>query len=191
MAIPFDQKIRALELYAKGHTTNQVVEETGISKGSVISIIHDAKAGRFPIPDLRERLQEAHALGARLKKERLDLSQARVGFLFFTRLHELGVEPERLDEWAKFSSQMGNELPEGFAPAAMEFFRVLQARGGSYDGLVGEVKGLAAQRDGLVTEVGDLCAKEERAKSLRAEVEKAEGEVRALHARLDELRRVV
>jgi hypothetical protein len=191
MAIEFDRKMRALELYAQGHTTDQVVEETGISKGSVISIIQDAKAGRFPVPDLRERLQETHALAVKLKKERLDLSQARVGFLFFKRLQELGVEPERLEDWTSFSSQVGNQLPEGFAPAAMEFFKVLQTGGGSYDGLVGEVKELAAQRDGLAAEVEDLRAKEERAKSLRGEVEKAESEVRALHARLDELRRVV
>ena len=191
MAISFDQKMRALELYAQGQTANQVVEETGISKGSVISIIQDARAGRFPVPDLRERLQEAHALGVRMKKERLDLSQARVGFLFFTRLQELGVEPERLEEWVKFSSQMGDELPEGFAPAAMEFFKVLQSRGGSYDELVAEVKELAAQRDRLAAEVGDLRAKEEEARQLRAEVEKAEREARALHARLGELRQVV
>ena len=86
MAIPFDQKLRVLDLYAQGHSTNEVVEETGISKGSVISIIQDAKAGRFPVPDLRERLQETHALAVRLKKEGLDLSEARVGFLFFKRL---------------------------------------------------------------------------------------------------------
>ncbi|MDP2952966.1 MAG: hypothetical protein Q8O76_06600, partial [Chloroflexota bacterium] len=190
-AIPFDQKILAQELYAKGHTTNQVVEETGISKGSVISIIQDAKAGRFPVPDLRERLQEAHALAVRLKKERLDLSEARLGTLFFKVLQELGVEPERLEDWVKFSSQVGNELPVGFAPAAMEFFKVLQSGGSSYDGLVGEVKELAAQRDRLVAEVGDLRAQEEKARQLGMEVDKSEGEAKALSARLGELQQVV
>ncbi|MDP2949674.1 MAG: hypothetical protein Q8P22_09075 [Chloroflexota bacterium] len=191
MAIPFDQKMRALELYAKGHSANEVVEEIGISKGSVISILQDAKAGRFPIPDLRERLQETHALAVRLKKEGLDLAEARLGILFLKRLQELGVGPEKLDDWVRFSSQVGTQLPEGFAPAAMEFFKLVQDKGGSYDGLVGEVKELAAQRDRLMAEVGDLRAKEERAKLLRVEVEKSEGQAKALNARLGELRQEV
>jgi hypothetical protein len=187
-AITYERKMQALELYLEGLSTNQVVERTGISKGAVVGILADARAGRFPVPSLGERLEEAHVLGVKLKKEGISLTEARLGIRFLKRLQVLGVEPERLAEWEEFSSRVGPEPPEGFLPAAMEFFKLAQEKGKSYSQLLAEVRELSAQRDRLAAEVADLQIKEERARQLRGEIEGAESEAAALKARRDELK---
>ena len=187
-AIPYEKKMGALELYLEGLSTNQVVEKTGISKGAVVGILQDARAGRFPVPSLAERLEEAHALGVRLKKQGIGLAEARLGLLFMKRLQELGVEPDKLEEWEEFSSRVGPEPPEGFLPAAMEFFKVAQEKGKSYAQLLAEVRELSERRDRLAAEVADLQIGEERARQLRGEIQGAESEAEALKARRDELK---
>ena len=46
--ISFQTKMEAIELYLGGFSTNEIVNKTGISKGAVISILKDAREGKFP-----------------------------------------------------------------------------------------------------------------------------------------------
>lgn len=96
--ITFGAKMEALELYLQGLSANEIVAKTGISKGAVISILKDARAGKFPRLELRDRIDELHSLSVRLRKESLDLSQAKLGFALLERLQDLNVEPDKIEE---------------------------------------------------------------------------------------------
>ena len=41
--LTFEAKMEALELYLQGLSTNDIVTQTGISKGAVISILKDGR----------------------------------------------------------------------------------------------------------------------------------------------------
>jgi hypothetical protein len=56
--IPPKAKMNALELYLQGLSTNEIVTQSGISKGAVVSIIKDAREGKFPQLDLGDRIDE-------------------------------------------------------------------------------------------------------------------------------------
>ena len=86
--ITFEAKMEALEFYLEGFSTNDIVAKTGISKGAVISIFKDAREGRFPHLELEDRIDELHSLSLRLRKEGLDLTQARLGFTFLKTLRD-------------------------------------------------------------------------------------------------------
>lgn len=93
--IPFQAKMEVLELYFQGLFADKVSEKTGVSKGAVISIIKDAREGKFPQLELKDRIDELHSLSLRLRKEGLDLIQAKLGFTFFRRLGRWILSPTR------------------------------------------------------------------------------------------------
>lgn len=169
--------METLELYLQGLSANKIVNKTEISKGAVISILKDAREGNFPRLELRDRIDELHSLSVRLRKEGLDLSQAKLGFAFFERLLDVSIEPEKLEEWIQFCSEISPSPPEGFVPAAMELSQIERQTGRSYAEIASEVKELSAQRDKLISEVGDLKAKEIRAKGLKDEIVDSQEEV--------------
>lgn len=104
--------MEALEFYLEGLSTNDIVAKTGISKGAVVSILRDAREGKFPGLELKDRIDELHALSVRLRKEGLDLPQAKLGFTLLERLWTIGVEPEKLKEWIEFCLEISPDPPE-------------------------------------------------------------------------------
>ena len=178
--ISFKQKMEVIEFYLEGLSTNEIVGKSQISKGAVVSILADAREGKFPALQLKDRIDELHALSVRLRKEALNLPQAELGFTFLKRLLGMDVEPDQLKEWADFCSEISPVPPEGFIPAAMELFHIERATGKSYGEVASEVKELSSQREKLVREVENLKADEIRTKELKGEVDKTQKEVNRL-----------
>ena len=168
--ISFQQKMGVIEFYLGGLSTNDIVDKSQISKGAVVSILKDAREGNFPGLELKDRIDELHGLSVRLRKEELDLTQARLGFTFLRRLLDMDIEPDKLKEWAGFCSEISPTPPEGFIPAAIELFNSERATGKSYAEIAAEVKELSSQREKLLRETADLKASELKAKELRAEI---------------------
>jgi len=185
--ITFVKKMEALEFYLGGFSTNEIVDKTGMSKGAIISILKDAREGKFPQLELKDRIDELHSLSVRLRKEGLDLTQAKLGFTFLRRLGEMDIEPEKVREWIEFCSEISPSLPEGFIPAAMELFHIEKETGKGYSEVASEVKELYTQRQKLTSEVGDLKAKEGRAKELKGKVEESEEKVNKLRSQKEQL----
>jgi predicted nucleic acid-binding Zn-ribbon protein len=175
--IAFKQKMEVIELYLNGLSTNEIAAKTGISKGAVVTILKDAREGKFPGLELKDRIDELHTLSMRLRKDGLDLEQARLGSVFLRRLLDMGIEPDKLREWIDFNLEISPIPPEGFIPAAMELFHIQKATGKSYAEIASEAKELSEHRQQLVTEVQNLKADEIRAEELKGEVDKAQKEV--------------
>ena len=175
--LTYQAKMEALELYLQGLSANEIVAETGISKGAVISIIKDAREGKFPPLQLKDRIDGLHSLSVRLKKEELDLPQMKLGFSFLKRLQEMKVAPDKLNEWIELCSHISPVPPSDFVPAAVELFQIEKETGKSYAEIATEAKELAAQWVKLTSEVRDLAEREVRAKELRDEIEAGKREV--------------
>jgi len=189
--ISFQVKMKALELYVKGFSANEIVDETGISKGAVVSILRDAREGKFPDLPLKDRIDGLHDLSVRLRKGGLDLAEAKLGFAFFKRLTDLDIQPDRIEEWIDFCSQISPDPPEEFIPAAMELFQIERQTGKRHAEIASEVKELSDQREKLTGEVADLRTQEARAKELKSAVEKSEEKVKKLRVEEGHLERNV
>lgn len=145
--IPFKVKTETIELYLGGFPTNEIVTKTGISKGAVISIFQDARAGKFPSLELKDRVDELHNLSVRLRKEGLELPEAKLGFTFLKRLWDLNVEPDQVERWIEFCLEISPSPSEGFVPAAMELLQIEKETGKSHTDIASEVKELSNQCD--------------------------------------------
>jgi predicted nucleic acid-binding Zn-ribbon protein len=185
--IPFQTKMEVLDLYLQGLSGDKISEKTGVSKGAVVSIIKDAREGRYPQLELKGRIDELHSLAVRLRKENLDLVQARLGFSFLQRLLNMGIEPERLEEWIEFCSEISPTPPDGFILAAMELRQVEKETGLSYDELASQVKKLADKRQQLGDAIRDLEAKGKGHSELKAEIERNEKRASELRVQRDKL----
>lgn len=190
-ALPYETRMEVLNLYLQGLSGDKVCEKTGVSKGAVVSIIKDAREGKYPELELKGRIDELHNVAVRLRKQKLDLVQASLGFSFFERLLNMGVEPERLEEWITFCSEISTTAPGDFIPAAMELLRLEKETGLSYSELAEQVKELEEKRQNLIDAVGELEAEEKRARKLEAEIERNEKRASELRAEKDALEREV
>ncbi|MCL0070157.1 hypothetical protein M1N85_05620 [Dehalococcoidia bacterium] len=109
-------------------------------------------------------------MAVRLRKQSLDLTQARLGFSFLQRLLAMGVEPDGLEEWIVFCSEVSPTLPEDFVPAAMELLKIKKETGLSYTDLSSQVRELAEERQRLIEAIGDLKASEKRCNELKVKM---------------------
>jgi len=184
---PYQTRMEVLDLYLQGLSGDKVSEKTGVSKGTVVSIIRDAREGKYPELELKGRIDELHNTAVRLRKQNLDLTQARLGFSFLQRLLAMGVAPDRLEEWMAFCSEMSPTSLEDFIPAAMELLRVEKETGLSHSELAIQVNELTSERQKLIDAVGELEAKETRCSELEAETERNEKRARELRVEKDKL----
>ena len=184
---PYQTRMEVLNLYLQGLSGDKVSETTGISKGAVVSIIKDAREGEYPELELKGRIDELHDVAVRLRKQKLDLGQASLGFSFFQRLLAMGVEPEKIEEWITFCSEISPTSPDDFIPAAMELLNVEKETGLSYSGLTIQVRELASERQKLIDAVGELKAKEKRSSELKTEIERNDKRARELGGEKDKL----
>ena len=185
---PFQTKMEVLDVYLQGFSGDKVSEKTGVSKGAVVSIIKDAREGKYPQLELKGRIDELHNLAVRLRKQNLDLAQARLGFSFLQRLLGIGVEPERLEEWIAFCSEISPTPPDGFITAAMDLLKVKKETDLSYTDLVSQVRELAEERQKLTDTIGDLKVTERRSIELKAKIgenEKRLSELKIERSRLE------
>ncbi len=60
--LEFQVKMHVLDLYLQGLSADRVAEKSGVSKGAVVTIIKDAREGKYPQLELKGRVDELHHL---------------------------------------------------------------------------------------------------------------------------------
>ena len=186
-ALTYEAKMEVLQAYLEGLSANETATKTGISKGAVVGIIKDARQGKFPELELKERIDELHRMSQKLRKGKLDLAQAESGFTFFKKLSGLGIEPDKVQEWIDFSTVISPEAPEGLIPAAMELLQIQKKTGKSYPEIAGQVRELSTLQEKLEAEVKDLEGKEKRSIELNLEIEQNQQKAAGISSDLADL----
>ena len=185
--LEFNVKMNVLDLYLQGLSADRVAEQSGVSKGAVVAIIKDAREGKYPQLELKGRVDELHQLAVRLRKENLDIAQSGLGFSFLRRLNDIGIDPERMEEWLRFCEEISPSPPEGLIPAATALLRIEKETGLDYAELTAQVNELTVRRQKLIDAIGDLEAKAKRHGDLKAEIEKNEKKMGLLKPEKDRL----
>jgi len=88
------KKVEILRLFLEGYSYDEIATKSDVSKGSVVNIVNDFRAGHFPafsdVGDLVDTLRE---LSVELRRRGAGVSEALLGLAFFSRLDEMGVKP--------------------------------------------------------------------------------------------------
>lgn len=165
------KKLEILRLFLAGYTFDQIATESDVGKGSVVNVVNDFRAGRFPaFADVAELVDALRELSVELRKKGAGVSEALLGAAFFFRLSEMGITPDKVWLWADMCREMSPpEAPlQQFTAAALELFRLAKETGESYDSVAAKWSELRAESERLGQEVKDLESKKKELETTQA-----------------------
>lgn len=164
------KKLQILRSFLEGCSYDDISTENDVSKGTVVNVVNDFRAARFPaFTDVAELVDVLRELSVELKRRGGGVSEALLGNAFFFRLDEMGVTPDKLWLWEAMCREMSpsEEHLQEFTAAALELFRLSRETGESYDSIATKWAELRAESESLEQEVEDL-------KPTKEELEKAQ-----------------
>jgi len=165
------KRLEILRLFLEGYSYDDISTKNDVAKGSVVNVVNDFRAGRFPafsdVSDLVDTLRE---LSVELRRRGAGVPEAMLGLAFFFRLDEMGVKPPDVWTWADMCRELSPpQAPlEEFMSAALELFRLKQETGESYPSLVARCSGMRAEAESSRFEVEQLRKEKEELQSTNA-----------------------
>ena len=88
------KKTTVVLLYLQGYSYQENSAKTGISKGSVVSILTDLRNGKFhPLENITDAIDTLREVAVQIRRTDLSLSQAALGLTAFQGIEALGVPP--------------------------------------------------------------------------------------------------
>ena len=170
--IPLDRKLEVVRLYFEGLAYDDIMEKTGVAKGSVAAIVEALRAGEFPqFEQVTDLVNELRELTVGLRKAGITIIEAAPLFILLKKLIGLGVEPAYLESWIR----MCRAVPEE------EFSRsqIIQAAS----------KLAKLEQEGLSYEqtLESLGNSSDELKKLQGEIAELRSEEPKLHGRKEEL----
>src|SRR3990170_4873594 len=104
------KKLTVIKLYPEGFPYKEISAKTGVSTGSITTIISELKGGVFPeVGVLGEEVDLLHEVAVELKHLGTTPAQSIVGLAVLKRIHENGLEPADMHRWAGILKMAGTE----------------------------------------------------------------------------------
>ena len=218
-AITARKRMNTVLYYIQGYSYQEIVDKTGISKGSVVSILTDLKNGKFPRQEnISEEIGALREIGVELRRRDLSLAQAIMGLSAFQGIESLGIEPSEVKnvvEQIRRLTPDGVETREfllavsvvteleqrtGMAPKELEErvgaledqYHTLDQQCKDLEPMATEVIALSEQRDSLITQLAALEAESEKQKeSLDAEIAERTERVQKLQSQVADTEQLI
>ncbi len=162
------KRLEIIRLFLNGDTFDRISTEADVGKGSVVNVVNELKAGRFPtLADVAELAEALRELSVEMKKKNIGVSQAVLGITFFSRLTELGIPPDKLSSWVDMCRKISPaDTPlEEFTTAALELLRLSRETGESYESTAARWSKLRAEAGSLGRDVKNLDLKKKESET--------------------------
>jgi len=133
--ITLDSKLEVVKLYFEGLSYDDIVEKTGVAKGSVAAIVEALRVGEFPqFEQVTDIVNELRDLTVGLRKAGLGITEAATLLILVKKFMELGVEPPRLESWVRMCRAVPEEeFSRSQIIQAASKLAELEEKGFSYD----------------------------------------------------------
>lgn len=137
--LTIEVKLRVVTLFLSGLPYDEIVEQVGISKGSVVGIVDDFREGRLPWPSGKtEFIDEVRRLVVDLRRKNTSVSQLRSCMKIHDRLEEMQVGTKQMEGWLDLFQQLAlSHASDGqFVEIVSELVRLSSDTGLGYTELV-------------------------------------------------------
>lgn len=133
--ISLSKRLEVVRLYFEGLPYDDIVQKTGVAKGSVAAIAEALRAGEFPqFEHVTDMVNELRDLAVGIRKAGMAGSEANLLFILLKRFIRLGVEPGHLETWVRMCQSVPEqELPRSHIIQAAIKLAKLEQEGLSYD----------------------------------------------------------
>ena len=190
--IQHEKKMEVGQYYLCGFTYAEIKKKTGISHGSVCSIVKELESGHLVIPGVAaDKVHDLHQLSLDLTKKNLEPSNALLGITLFEKFKGMGIEPSQVEHWAKLLEEFSpaNFPAKEFFEAALKLHQLEVKEGKSFEVLAEEYASMQQQSGDLNTEVDSLNQKKDdlngSIKSTTIELDKLENKKKEINASIE------
>ena len=132
-------KLKAVKLFLNGDTFDEIAQQLGIAKGSVVNIIDEFRNGLLPLPfGMAEYVDELRHLVVDLKKHQTTVAAVMPNLKIHNRMKGMGVGDEQVEQWLDISENIASTAVtnDQFVQSALELAEVTAINGMSYQSVV-------------------------------------------------------
>ncbi len=185
-AIPPHKRLEVVKLYFEGLSYDDIVEKTGVAKGTVAAIVEALKVGEFPqFEQVTDLVNELRELTVGLRKAGITIIEAAPLFILVKKLIGLGVEPPHLESWVKMCRAVPEEefSRSQIIQAASKLLK-LEKEGLSYEQTLESLRTSSAELERLRVELAELRDEETKLHGRGEELTQANHRLEAESVRL-------
>lgn len=179
--ITLNIKIKVVKLFLGGYSYDEIAQQVGIAKGSVVNIIDEFREGSLPLPPgIIEYVDELRHLVVDLKKHQTSVSQAKSYLKLHARLQDMGVNSEEVEQWLDVCQSIASPAVSNaqFVKAALELAELESQNASSYESLLDDYQAKAKMSKELDAEIEKKSADLNQARlNLKQEKEQATKEL--------------
>jgi transposase len=155
--LTINQKLKVIKLFLSGLSYDEVAQQVGIAKGSVVNIINEFREGYIILPPgVAEYVDALRKLVVDMKKHDTSITQLKGYVKLHAKIKEMGVDIEHADVWLDacqdiFTSSTTNNQ---FVKAALELAELTSGTGLSYTEVITDHATKLATSKQLDKEIG-------------------------------------
>lgn len=163
------QKLKVVKLFLGGLPYDEIAEQSGVAKGSVVNIVNEFREGDLPLPPgMTEFIDELRSLVVDLKKSNTTVTALKNYVKLYAKLQDMGVDGEELEQWLDICQSIASKevATNQFVQSALELAKATSGSGLSYDDVVANY---TAKLDASKQLDEDIGQKKEELDLLRAQ----------------------
>jgi len=174
-----------IRLFFYGNTYDEIVDRTGVGKGSVANTIEEFRNGTLRLSkDVISYVDELRRVAVDLKKNRTNVAGMKVHLKIQNKLLEMGVGESELERWLDMCRNIAHPdtSTEHFVQAALELSKLTESGGMNYSAITEDYE---LKRDKLQNLQSEIHLKEVKLNLIETETKKKGGEYKELLSLLE------
>jgi transposase len=139
--ISMNQKVKVIKLFLSGLSYDEISQQVGVAKGSVVNIINEFREGYIPLPPgITEFVDELRKLVIDMKKHDTSVAQLKGYVKLHAKLHEMGVDNEKVSTWLDICQSIATSsvTNQQFVQSALELAELISGNGKSPSDVITE-----------------------------------------------------
>jgi len=128
-------KHKIVRLFLSGLSYDDIAQQAGIAKGSVVNIVNEFGEGSLQVPpDMTEYVDTLRRVAVDLRKNNTSVAQVQSCLKLDVKLREMGVSNEKVEQWLDILHDIASPTvsTDRFVAACLELSRTVSESGLSY-----------------------------------------------------------
>ncbi len=125
--ISITKRIKVVKLFLSGLSYDDIAQQVGVAKGSVVYIINEFREGYLPVPpDMTEYVDTLRQLAVDLRKNNTSVAQIQSCIKIEARLKEMGVSNDKAEQWLDICQDIASPTvsSDQFVATALELAKL-------------------------------------------------------------------
>lgn len=137
--ITMNIKLKVVKLFLSGLSYDEIAQQTGVAKGSVVNIVNEFREGHLPLPPgMAEYIDQLRTLVVDMLKSNTTVPALKNYVKLHAKLQEMGVASEQLEQWLDICQSIASKevATNQFVQSALELAQFTSGSGLSYADVV-------------------------------------------------------